>query len=62
MLCKIINMAAPGTIDERAINFKAVKPWEINQNCRYATIHATQALWNRERIVCIELRYKFLFI
>lgn len=33
-LCsKLINVAVPGTIDERAINTKAVlNPWERNEN------------------------------
>lgn len=30
---KLINLAVPGTIDERAINTKAVlNPWEKNEN------------------------------
>lgn len=30
---KLINVAVPGTIDERAINTKAVlNPWEKNEN------------------------------
>ncbi|XP_021897843.1 fimbrin-5-like [Carica papaya] len=33
LLCKLINVAVPGTIDERAINTKAVlNPWERNEN------------------------------
>ncbi|KAM2015438.1 hypothetical protein FF2_045169 [Malus domestica] len=33
LLCKLINIAVPGTIDERAINTKAVlNPWERNEN------------------------------
>ncbi|WOL16128.1 hypothetical protein Cni_G24910 [Canna indica] len=33
LLCKLINIAAPGTIDERAINTKRVlNPWEKNEN------------------------------
>ncbi|KAJ4975813.1 hypothetical protein NE237_000919 [Protea cynaroides] len=33
LLCKLINVAVPGTIDERAINTKKVlNPWEINEN------------------------------
>ncbi|KAI4378254.1 hypothetical protein MLD38_015758 [Melastoma candidum] len=33
LLCKLINVAVPGTIDERAINMKAVlNPWERNEN------------------------------
>ncbi|KAL8144744.1 fimbrin-5-like [Apium graveolens] len=33
LLCKLINLAVPGTIDERAINTKAVlNPWEKNEN------------------------------
>ncbi|XP_022864461.1 fimbrin-1-like isoform X3 [Olea europaea var. sylvestris] len=33
LLCKLINVAAPGTIDERAINTKRVlNPWERNEN------------------------------
>uniref|UniRef100_A0A1D1Y208 Fimbrin-like protein 2 n=1 Tax=Anthurium amnicola TaxID=1678845 RepID=A0A1D1Y208_9ARAE len=33
LLCKLINVAAPGTIDERAINTKSVlNPWERNEN------------------------------
>ncbi|KAB1226986.1 Fimbrin-1 [Morella rubra] len=32
-LCKLINVAVPGTIDERAINTKQVlNPWERNEN------------------------------
>ncbi|XP_051151890.1 fimbrin-5-like isoform X2 [Andrographis paniculata] len=33
LLCKLINVAVPATIDERAINTKAVmNPWERNEN------------------------------
>ncbi|PKA54859.1 Fimbrin-like protein 2 [Apostasia shenzhenica] len=33
LLCKLINVAAPGTIDERAINTKEMlNPWERNEN------------------------------
>ncbi|CAI0559720.1 unnamed protein product [Linum tenue] len=33
LLCKLINLAVPGTIDERAINTKRVlNPWERNEN------------------------------
>ncbi|KAG6520675.1 hypothetical protein ZIOFF_017735 [Zingiber officinale] len=33
LLCKLINAAVPGTIDERAINTKRVlNPWERNEN------------------------------
>ncbi|KAK6118749.1 hypothetical protein DH2020_047509 [Rehmannia glutinosa] len=33
LLCKLINVAVPGTIDERAINTKPVlNPWERNEN------------------------------
>ncbi|KAF5948509.1 hypothetical protein HYC85_014466 [Camellia sinensis] len=33
LLCKLINVAVPGTIDERAINKKQVlNPWERNEN------------------------------
>ncbi|KAJ4907660.1 Fimbrin-3 [Raphanus sativus] len=33
LLCKFINVAVPGTIDERAINTKRVlNPWERNEN------------------------------
>ncbi|XP_022758779.1 fimbrin-2 [Durio zibethinus] len=33
ILCKLINVAVPGTIDERAINTKRVlNPWERNEN------------------------------
>ncbi|GAB4859370.1 Fimbrin-5 [Ancistrocladus abbreviatus] len=33
LLCKLINIAVPGTIDERAINMKKVlNPWERNEN------------------------------
>ncbi|XP_044494137.1 fimbrin-5 [Mangifera indica] len=33
LLCKLINVAVPGTIDERAINTKHVlNPWERNEN------------------------------
>ncbi|XP_020523361.1 fimbrin-2 isoform X1 [Amborella trichopoda] len=33
LLCKLINVAAPGTIDERAINTKRMlNPWERNEN------------------------------
>lgn len=33
LLCKLINVAVPGTIDDRAINTKAVlNPWERNEN------------------------------
>ncbi|KAI9078919.1 hypothetical protein K1719_039068 [Acacia pycnantha] len=33
LLCKLINVAVPGTIDERAINAKNVlNPWERNEN------------------------------
>jgi len=33
VLCKLINVAVPGTIDERAINKKRVlNPWERNEN------------------------------
>ncbi|KAK4270133.1 hypothetical protein QN277_023212 [Acacia crassicarpa] len=33
LLCKLINVAVPGTIDERAINTKSVlNPWERNEN------------------------------
>ncbi|CAA6659837.1 unnamed protein product [Spirodela intermedia] len=33
LMCKLINVAVPGTIDERAINTKALlNPWERNEN------------------------------
>ncbi|KAJ7961672.1 putative Fimbrin [Quillaja saponaria] len=33
LLCKLINVAVPGTIDERAINRKRIlNPWERNEN------------------------------
>ncbi|KAK2987063.1 hypothetical protein RJ640_004789 [Escallonia rubra] len=33
LLCKLINVAVPGTVDERAINTKRVlNPWERNEN------------------------------
>ncbi|CAN4109944.1 unnamed protein product [Withania somnifera] len=33
LMCKLINVAVPGTIDERAINTKKVlNPWERNEN------------------------------
>ncbi|CAN6447236.1 unnamed protein product [Victoria cruziana] len=33
LLCKLINVAVPGTIDERAINTKGMlNPWERNEN------------------------------
>nr|DAD21050.1 TPA_asm: hypothetical protein HUJ06_022513 [Nelumbo nucifera] len=33
LLCKLINVAVPGTTDERAINTKRVlNPWERNEN------------------------------
>ncbi|KAK9151451.1 hypothetical protein Syun_009760 [Stephania yunnanensis] len=33
LLCKLINIAVPGTIDERAINTKKIlNPWERNEN------------------------------
>lgn len=37
LLCKLINVAAPETIDERALNFpvedgKALNPWEMTEN------------------------------
>ncbi|XP_052170690.1 fimbrin-2 [Diospyros lotus] len=33
LLCKLINVAVPGTIDERAINTKRMlNPWERNEN------------------------------
>ncbi|CBI28793.3 unnamed protein product, partial [Vitis vinifera] len=33
LLCKLINVAVPGTIDERAINTKQIlNPWERNEN------------------------------
>lgn len=33
LLCKLINVAVPGTIDERAINTKRLlNPWERNEN------------------------------
>ncbi|KAJ0987006.1 hypothetical protein J5N97_005362 [Dioscorea zingiberensis] len=33
LLCKLINVAVPGTIDERAINIRRVlNPWERNEN------------------------------
>ncbi|KAK4439741.1 Fimbrin-5 [Sesamum alatum] len=33
LLCKLINVAVPGTIDDRAINTKKVlNPWERNEN------------------------------
>ncbi|KAK1416644.1 hypothetical protein QVD17_25759 [Tagetes erecta] len=33
LLCKLINIAVPGTIDERAINTKKLlNPWERNEN------------------------------
>lgn len=33
LICKLINMAVPGTIDDRAINTKRVlNPWERNEN------------------------------
>ncbi|GBG62613.1 hypothetical protein CBR_g31249 [Chara braunii] len=33
LLCKLINVAVPGTIDERALNIKdKLNPWEKNEN------------------------------
>ncbi|KAK9684818.1 hypothetical protein RND81_10G235000 [Saponaria officinalis] len=33
LLCKLINVAVPGTIDERAVNMKSMlNPWERNEN------------------------------
>ncbi|KAL6564950.1 Fimbrin-2 [Orobanche minor] len=33
LICKLINVAVPGTIDERAINTKMIlNPWERNEN------------------------------
>ncbi|XP_078434787.1 fimbrin-2-like [Wolffia australiana] len=33
LLCKLINIAVPGTIDERGLNIKAqLNPWERNEN------------------------------
>lgn len=33
LLCKLINLAVPGTIDERALNIKEqLNPWERNEN------------------------------
>nr|GLL42825.1 fimbrin-2-like [Ipomoea trifida] len=33
LICKLINVAVPGTIDERAINMKRIlNPWERNEN------------------------------
>ncbi|KAL7113665.1 hypothetical protein ACP275_04G074400 [Erythranthe tilingii] len=33
LICKLINVAVPGTIDERAINTKRIlNPWERNEN------------------------------
>lgn len=33
LLCKLINVAVPGTIDERAVNTKGtLNPWERNEN------------------------------
>ncbi|XP_031121830.1 fimbrin-2-like [Ipomoea triloba] len=33
LICKLINLAVPGTIDERAINMKRIlNPWERNEN------------------------------
>ncbi|KAL2488355.1 Fimbrin-2 [Forsythia ovata] len=33
LICKLINVAVPGTIDERAINTKSeLNPWERNEN------------------------------
>ncbi|WMV36095.1 hypothetical protein MTR67_029480 [Solanum verrucosum] len=33
LICKLINVAVPGTIDERAINMKRMlNPWERNEN------------------------------
>ncbi|CAH9109746.1 unnamed protein product [Cuscuta epithymum] len=33
LICKLINVAVPGTIDERAINMKkTLNPWERNEN------------------------------
>eukprot|EP00249_Psilotum_nudum_P023579 c28927_g2_i1 orf=346-948(+) len=33
LICKLINLAVPGTIDERAINAKdKLNPWERNEN------------------------------
>lgn len=33
LLCKLINLAVPGTIDERALNVKEhLNPWERNEN------------------------------
>ncbi|KAF0984975.1 hypothetical protein FDP41_000014 [Naegleria fowleri] len=37
ILCKLINIAAPHTIDERVINVKGqLNPWQINENCELA--------------------------
>ncbi|KAL0476703.1 fimbrin [Acrasis kona] len=33
LLCKLLNVCVPGTIDERVINVKAkLNPWEVNEN------------------------------
>lgn len=29
----MINIAVPDTIDERALNYSAQTPWEVNHNC-----------------------------
>ncbi|THU67657.1 hypothetical protein C4D60_Mb05t27020 [Musa balbisiana] len=44
LLCKLINIAAPGTIDERAINTKRVlNPWEKNEN-HTLCLHSAKAI------------------
>nr|DAD24008.1 TPA_asm: hypothetical protein HUJ06_025471 [Nelumbo nucifera] len=41
LLCKLINVAVPGTTDERAINTKRVlNPWERNENLTLSLISA----------------------
>ncbi|CAL5201710.1 unnamed protein product [Lathyrus oleraceus] len=42
LLCKLINIDVPGTIDERAINTKQdLNPWEINENYTVSLNSAT---------------------
>lgn len=36
LLCKLINIAAPKTIDERAINLKKLTKFTIQENCTLA--------------------------
>lgn len=60
VLCKLINLATPDTIDERALNFptagKALNPWEMTENqnvainsaksigCQVVNIHANDLI------------------